>query len=208
MKVAMRTKYMPILKLENSPYNAEEWKCILEHSLVKLLGDGLNLQLEHISRNRVRESLIDGLEETGCKELRTRIWKFICKVQNSKGIYSGGVYEKLLLENDPKMNKNIEKDLFRTLPGYEEFMLPPKSGKNRLYNVLKAYTAYDPRIGYCQGMNFVVSMLLRHIKDEEEVFWMFVYLLCDKNMRDLYENRSPKLSQILKDFAGHLMIHH
>jgi hypothetical protein len=194
MKVFKRTKIMPILKLENGPYTSEEWHCIIEHSTVSMFGDGLTLQIEHLSPNRLRESLIEGLEKVECQDLRIQIWKLICKVQNSQNVYSEGVFSKLLLEEDRQVDRKIEKDLYRTLPGNEEFMLPPSSGKNRLWNVLKAFSAYDPRTGYCQGMNFVVSLLLRHMQDEEEVFWMLVHLMCEKNMRDLYANRSEKLA--------------
>ena len=40
-----------------------------------------------------------------------------------------------------------------------------------LYNVLIAYANYDEEVGYVQGMNYVASVLLMHIPDEEECFW-------------------------------------
>ena len=58
------------------------------------------------------------------------------------------------------MTKKIAKDLGRTFPGNEEFKSNHDSGKNRLYNVLKAYSAYDPETGYCQGMNLITGILL------------------------------------------------
>ena len=64
------------------------------------------------------------------------------------------------MEENAAGDFKIEKDLYRTLPGNKEFMLKSKTGKNRLFNVLKAYQAYDPQIGYCQGMNFLAAMLL------------------------------------------------
>ena len=35
-----------------------------------------------------------------------------------------------------------------------------------LFNVLKAYSIYDPALGYCQGMNFVVGLLLLYMEQE------------------------------------------
>jgi hypothetical protein len=35
------------------------------------------------------------------------------------------------------------------MPGNKEFCKKPSTGQNRLFNVLKAYQAYDPEIGYC-----------------------------------------------------------
>jgi hypothetical protein len=73
----------------------------------------------------------------------------MCGVRNQKFSYNSDVFKKFLLEENPHGDYKIEKDLYRTLPGNKEFMIPSKSGKNRLFNVLKAYQAYDPAIGYC-----------------------------------------------------------
>ena len=45
-----------------------------------------------------------------------------------------------------------------------------------LFNVLRAYAAHNPEVGYCQGFNFIVGRLLR-IMSEEEAFWMLSSLL-------------------------------
>ncbi len=81
--------------------------------------------------------------------MRGEIWKLVCKVHQSKQKYCTDVYAKFLNEEHPQLDNKIEKDIFRTLPGSKEFSQTAKSGKNRLYNVLKAYTSYDPEIGYC-----------------------------------------------------------
>ncbi len=86
-------------------------------------------------------------------------------------------------------------------------MSPSKSGKNRLFNVLKAYQAYDPAIGYCQGMNFVAALLLQHIPDEEDVFWTMVYLMFEKNLRDIYVDASQKIALLIMDFERYLKKH-
>eukprot|EP00350_Pseudokeronopsis_sp_OXSARD2_P013681 CAMPEP_0170557806 /NCGR_PEP_ID=MMETSP0211-20121228/30335_1 /TAXON_ID=311385 /ORGANISM="Pseudokeronopsis sp., Strain OXSARD2" /LENGTH=52 /DNA_ID=CAMNT_0010869171 /DNA_START=644 /DNA_END=802 /DNA_ORIENTATION=- len=43
----------------------------------------------------------------------------------------------------------IGKDLPRTLTFMKEFNIDPTSGKNKLYNVLKAYANFDHQVGYC-----------------------------------------------------------
>ena len=65
-------------------------------------------------------------------------------------------------------------------------MQSAKSGENRLYNVLKAYTSYDPEIGYCQGMNFIAVLLLTYIQDEEYAFWSLVYVMFEKGWREIF----------------------
>lgn len=43
-------------------------------------------------------------------------------------------------------------------------------------NVLCCYVKRNPTIGYCQGFNFVVAHLLRHMS-EEEAFWTFCAII-------------------------------
>ena len=71
----------------------------------------------------------------------------------------------------------IEKDLDRTFPGHTFFETP--EGVEALRNLLRAYAAFDPDVGYCQSMNFIgaVVLLAMGIRDdpghEEQAFWMF-----------------------------------
>jgi hypothetical protein len=69
----------------------------------------------------------------------------------------------------------------------QDFALPVESGQNRLYNLLKAYTTYDAEIGYCQGMNFIAALLLAHIPNEEDAFWVFVHIMFEKGWRDIFD---------------------
>ena len=85
-------------------------------------------------------------------------------------------------------------------------MLSPSSGKNRLFNVLKAYTAYDPQVGYCQGMNFIASMLLRVIPDQEDAFWAFVFLMFERDWRTLFSDETKKVTYLLKDLDAYFKV--
>lgn len=125
-----------------------------------MLDANLGLQIDHLSHARIRQSFHEGLNKVNCESLRGEIWKLICKVHKSKSQYKRGIFWKFIEQEDTRITHKIRKDLQRTFPGNEEFKLPLESGKNRLYNVLKAYSAYDPETGYCQGMNFVTAMLL------------------------------------------------
>lgn len=68
--------------------------------------------------------------------------------------------------------RNITKDLNRTDPGNTDWMIDYKTGSNGLFNVLKAQANYFDDLGYSQGMNFLVSWILRHTRqyktDENE----------------------------------------
>ena len=76
--------------------------------------------------------------------------------------------------------ESIERDLHRTFPdnihfkpdlrssGFSAPELPLLSSLRR---VLRAYALHNPRIGYCQSLNFLAGLLLLFLP-EEKVFWM------------------------------------
>jgi hypothetical protein len=65
----------------------------------------------------------------------------------------------------------IELDLYRTFPNDDPAMVEKFIDPMR--NVLTTFVKRNPTIGYCQGMNFIVGTLLRHM-NEVESFWVFV----------------------------------
>lgn len=48
----------------------------------------------------------------------------------------------------------------RTFPHLAFFNDGQGIGQENLFNVLKAYSLHDPQVGYCQGLPFVVAILL------------------------------------------------
>lgn len=65
----------------------------------------------------------------------------------------------------------ISLDIPRTFPEEEDSKVLRKS----MNNVLKAISIRYPKVGYCQGMNFLIMRLLQVLCDED-VFWMISYL--------------------------------
>jgi len=43
-----------------------------------------------------------------------------------------------------------------------------------------------PDIGYCQGMNFIASVLISITESEEQGFIIFMFLLITKEMKPLF----------------------
>lgn len=89
------------------------------------------------------------------------------------------LYEELLKEpgNDHIM-EDIKKDQHRTFPNHEMFVDEGKHGQKELFNVLKAYSLLNPKVGYCQAQAPIAAFLLMHMP-AEEAFWCFVSV-CDK----------------------------
>jgi len=59
-----------------------------------------------------------------------------------------------------------------------------------LFRLLNNFAKYDRSIGYVQGMNFIAASLLYH-SSEEVAFWLFVSLIEDYEMRDIYQTGTP-----------------
>lgn len=83
------------------------------------------------------------------------------------------------------------------MPDTKKFSAEWKTGDNKLFNVLKAYACYDNKLGYVQGMNYLAAVLLLYIEDEVKVFWCMVSLLFRKNWREIYNDNTPKLMNLL-----------
>lgn len=43
--------------------------------------------------------------------------------------------------------------------------------------MLEVYSKYDEVVGYIQGMNMLTSVILHHVKNTEQTFWILVDLM-------------------------------
>jgi ecotropic viral integration site 5 protein len=87
-----------------------------------------------------------------------------------------------LLKETSTHEKAIMRDLGRTFPHHAFFKDGQGIGQENLFNVLKAYSLsvafslnfhypsfhqlerYDPQVGYCQGLPFIVAILLLNVR--------------------------------------------
>jgi len=77
-------------------------------------------------------------------------------------------------DGDPKWLDDIRKDLHRNFPTHELFGGTFENiGQGELFEVLKAYTIYNPTEGYCQAQAPIAAMLLMNMPSEK-AFW-YVY---------------------------------
>lgn len=85
-------------------------------------------------------------------------------------------YVDLLLENNNKYDKEIQKDLTRTFPDNLSFKYGNRN-YNKLYHLLTVYSLYNQKIGYAQGINFLAAHIILLYDKEEEGFVFFDALL-------------------------------
>ena len=81
-------------------------------------------------------------------------------------------YERLCKKKgEAKWLEDIQKDLDRNFPTHELFGGEfGHIGKNELFNVLKAYSVYNPAVGYCQAQAPIAALLLMNMP-AEDAFW-------------------------------------
>ena len=97
----------------------------------------------------------------------------------------GSYYESLVQHGTDHPNEYngprgyIDRDIGRTFPRHPLFASgDPASSRaiKALRRVLVAYSAHNDQIGYTQGMNYIVAMLLGFMP-EEDAFWAFVSIM-------------------------------
>ena len=75
---------------------------------------------------------------------------------------------------EPNLIEEIGKDVERTFSNNEFTSEKAKV----LYNILYTIPSLDKEIGYCQGLNFIVSFLLKvTFYNEIDCFYLLIYLL-------------------------------
>ncbi|XP_071476257.1 growth hormone-regulated TBC protein 1-A-like [Diadema antillarum] len=89
-----------------------------------------------------------------------------------------GLYQRLLEEpKDPEITEVINIDLHRTFPDNIYFSNDAQFSKRKsLANVLSVFAHYRPEVGYCQGLNFIVALMLLVLQDEENCFFLLLVL--------------------------------
>ncbi|KAI8635210.1 rab-GTPase-TBC domain-containing protein [Xylariaceae sp. FL1651] len=103
-----------------------------------------------------------------------------------------GARDTLLLEQFDRLSGEsspyegiIGKDLGRSFPGVDMFRDPDGDGQRMLGRVLKCFSLYDHKIGYCQGLAFLVGPLLMHMPDNQ-AFCVLVRLMERYDLRSCF----------------------
>lgn len=142
--------------------------------------------------------------------LRGVVWPSIARAHDG---FLHSEYQRLSHQQSP-YDGLIGKDVGRSFPNVDLFREKDGEGQRMLGKVLKAFSLYDEKIGYCQGLGFVVGPLLMHMS-EPEAFSILVKLMENYDLRSCYlpdlsglhlriYQFQQLLSRHLPELSGHL----
>ncbi|XP_053445906.1 TBC1 domain family member 8 isoform X2 [Nycticebus coucang] len=157
---------------------------------------------------KIRKLVAMGIPES----LRGRLWLLFSDAVTDLAAHPG-YYGTLVEESLGKccqVTEEIERDLHRSLPEHPAFQ--NETGIAALRRVLTAYAHRNPKIGYCQSMNILTSVLLLYAK-EEEAFWLLV-AVCERMLPDYFNHRvigaqvdQSVFEELIKDHLPELAEH-
>ena len=131
---------------------------------------------------------------------RGKIWIYLSKCLDTAVNYSHDIYDKLIKAENAEAIDLIEKDLARTSANTKNEVLKANllKKKDKLFNILLAYSNFDLEVGYVQGTNYIVNTILSNINSERATFWIYVHIMNELNWRFLYVDGMPKLKRMIK----------
>ena len=184
----------------------------------KLFDFRTNPELASFNRE-IRSSLNIGPNELTC-EGRIAAWQLFLGIDTSSEEYKTHIelfHELVSVSPEKKsvqeqVESTLAKDVNRTFSSLKLFTSDPKQGHNKLFNVLKVYSIYDPDVGYVQGLSFIAAMILLQLRylqneqEEQELGWMiFMKVMQVDEWRRLYTQQTPKLFELTKHTREHII---
>ncbi|XP_063746904.1 ecotropic viral integration site 5 protein homolog isoform X4 [Eleginops maclovinus] len=148
-------------------------------------------------RKKKEKQLKDLVRKGIPHHFRAIVWQLLCTAQNMP---IKDQYSELLKMTSP-CEKLIRRDIARTYPEHEFFKEKDSLGQEVLFNVMKAYSLVDREVGYCQGSAFIVGLLLMQMP-EEEAFCVFVKLMQDYRLRELFKPSMAELGLCMYQFES------
>ena len=149
---------------------------------------------KEFTTNKKKKELLKSRTRKGIPDsIRGYVWQLFA---DKDKFYEKGLYEKL---HSIPVKKDLEiviiKDLDRTFPLCQFFREKYGNGQRKLYKVLSAYSKYNKKVGYVQGMGFITALFLIYM-DEESSFFMLHSLMKKYKLEGLYFDNFPELKKI------------
>ena len=175
----------------------------------------LILKLNKVIYNNLRKSLFLNLlsDKNISIESHLLLWKEYLKIDKLKKKFKyKGTKEVIYISRDKEVinegigeeqNLNaIQKDLLRT-----QFLQEKKEHFEKFKSILIIFLFFFPKIGYCQGMHYIVSFLYQLLDyNEEETFYFFCAFVLNTNYHELFEDNFETLKTFFKVFEKIIII--
>ncbi|CAG5136474.1 unnamed protein product, partial [Candidula unifasciata] len=163
------------------------WEKMLSSQQREVDEDGMEKQETDKENTVSPDELLECVKKGVPRSLRGQIWLFLIQQRQQMGgsasdnSYSDANYDDLLKQLTTHQHA-ILIDLGRTFPNHPYFSTPLGPGQLELFNLLKAYSLLDTEVGYCQGLSFIVGVLLMHM-EEISAFHVLKYLMYGLGLR-------------------------
>lgn len=131
-------------------------------------------------------------------QLRSRVWGLLLNSSDNFGKINNdwceNLFDNLNDENSPYL-RVIVNDLNRIFPSLDYFQ-NEDLGQANLKNILNAYSLYDAEIGYCQGLPFLIALILFHFKSNPMTFLAAINIFEKKknlNFKKIFDEKMSGL---------------
>ncbi|KAH3683866.1 hypothetical protein WICPIJ_005165 [Wickerhamomyces pijperi] len=124
--------------------------------------------------------------------LRSIVWTKILQIETTEHDYYERLYRSLNMDVSSEL-KIIENDVRRSIPGLTN--VTNDSQKQKIVSVLNAFSIYESHIGYCQGLQFLVSPFFSQFNDEIDCFKALIQLFqVNHNLSGIYDHSMSGLN--------------
>ncbi|XP_071085226.1 growth hormone-regulated TBC protein 1-like [Haliotis cracherodii] len=114
-------------------------------------------------------------------DIRADVWMVVSGAEQRR-MADPELYQRLVdnqLDDTHPVQCAINLDIHRTFPENIHFAdtVDANGLRKPLCRVLSAVAKNNTQVGYCQGLNFIVGLLLLIVRDEDKVFWLMDTLI-------------------------------
>ncbi|KAI8975088.1 rab-GTPase-TBC domain-containing protein [Mycotypha africana] len=152
--------------------------------------------------NKVNKDIVKHIRFGIPPSIRGMVWQLLAGSKNEASVSD---YIHLLKQTSP-YDKMIQRDLARTFPGHTYFKDTDGQGQEGLYNVVRAYSLHDDKVGYCQGLAFIVGPMLLNMPDED-AFCLLIQLMEKYGLRGHFTPEMEGLQLRLYQFDALMQEH-
>ena len=212
--------YNKDIKNDQYFYFEDRFKELVSKELKKTKKKDLNFEtkkkfIENILQNqKLRKKILKIIKRKGIKHsYRWNTWQ-ILQNYNKKCLQDFQMLKKrqkmypyLIKLYNPEVETIVNKDVIRTSRHKMLFSEMDSIGTKKLWNVCKAIGCFFKRIGYIQGMNFVVGFILEISAMEEFESFNFIINFWKKNKNlyfGMYEENFPMIQFL--NFSFHFIL--